>query len=302
MSESENKLSEDKSDLDVTLALRQYLRSLRQSGMATLPRGKGNFQFAQSQASAGLAQQGSAEKGTVQIVNEADATPDDSAASDSPSASERVSETPAADRYLLDENQYGPSLGIQERQRELDVIQSEVQSCQLCPELVSSRRQTVFGVGNITPRLVFVGEGPGADEDRTGEPFVGAAGKLLNKILTACKLERDEVYILNTVKCRPPGNRNPSPTELDNCWGYAERQLEILRPEFICCLGSVAAKRVLKTTQSLGRLRQRFHKYRGSRVVVTYHPAYLLRNESAKKHVWEDMKLIMKEMGIDLSK
>ena len=150
-------------------------------------------------------------------------------------------------------------------------------------------------------RLVFVGEAPGANEDRIGEPFVGEAGKLLDKILTACKLSRDDVFILNTVKCRPPANRNPSQEELANCWGYTERQLELLQPEFICCLGSVAAKTVLKTTQSLGRLRKQFHSYRGSRVLVTYHPAYLLRTPSAKKHVWDDMKMLMKEMGIELS-
>jgi DNA polymerase len=148
---------------------------------------------------------------------------------------------------------------------------------------------------------VFLGEGPGANEDRLGEPFVGEAGQLLDKIMGACKLARSDVYILNTVKCRPPANRNPSQDELANCWGYAEKQLEILQPEFICCLGSVAARTLLKTTQSIGRLRRQFHSYRGSRVLVTYHPAYLLRTPSAKKHVWEDMKLLMKEMGVDLS-
>jgi len=120
--------------------------------------------------------------------------------------------------------------------------------------------------------------------------------------MDACQLSRDEVYILNTVKCRPPGNRTPAQHELSNCWGYAEKQLEIIQPEFICCLGSVAAKTLLKTTESLGRLRRRFHAYRGSRVLVTYHPAYLLRTPSAKRHVWEDMKLLMKELGVDLSK
>jgi DNA polymerase len=146
--------------------------------------------------------------------------------------------------------------------------------------------------------LVFIGEGPGADEDRVGEPFVGAAGKKLDKIIAAIKMDRSDVYILNTVKCRPPANRNPSLSELDHCWEYAERQLEVLQPEFICCLGSVAAKRVLNTTRPLGQLRQQFYSYRGSRVLVTYHPAYLLRTESANRLVWEDMKLLMKEMGI----
>jgi DNA polymerase len=149
--------------------------------------------------------------------------------------------------------------------------------------------------------LVFLGEAPGADEDRQGEPFVGAAGQLLNKIIAACKMSRSDVYILNTIKCRPPGNRNPNAEELANCWSYTERQLEILRPEFICCLGLIATKQLLKIDQPLGRLRQRFHQYRDSRVLVTYHPAYLLRTESAKKHVWEDMKLLMQEMDVELS-
>lgn len=302
MSESENKLLEGASSLDVTLALHQYLRSLRRAGMATLPRGEGQFQFSLAPEPAARSTGGSTVSVGVQVVKESGDSSGMSGSDRPDSTVDRVAEAPSAAQYLVDENKYGPSLGLNDRQQALEIIQAEVRACQLCPELASSRTQTVFGIGNIAPRLVFVGEGPGADEDRTGEPFVGAAGQLLNKILMACKLKREEVYIFNTVKCRPPGNRNPSQTELDNCWGYAERQLEILRPEFICCLGSVAAKRVLKTTQSLGRLRLRFHQYRGSRVVVTYHPAYLLRNESAKKHVWEDMKLLMKEMGIELSK
>ena len=179
-------------------------------------------------------------------------------------------------------------------------MQDLVAGCTRCEELANSRKQTVFGVGDPTARLVFVGEGPGADEDRQGEPFVGAAGQLLNKILDACQLSREQVYILNVVKCRPPRNRTPSDVERSCCWGYAREQLEILQPEFICCLGSVAAKSLLNTKQPLGRLRQQFHAYRGSRVIVTYHPAYLLRTPSAKRHVWDDMKLLMKALGVDL--
>lgn len=192
-------------------------------------------------------------------------------------------------------------LPLEQRQAALNVLQSEISQCTKCSDLAGQRTQTVFGVGAPNARLVFVGEAPGADEDRIGEPFVGEAGKLLDKILTACKLERENIFILNTIKCRPPQNRNPSQNELSNCWGYAERQLEIIQPEFICCLGSVAARTLLKTTQSLGKLRKQFHSYRGSRVLVTYHPAYLLRTPSAKRHVWEDMKMLMKEMGVELS-
>lgn len=197
---------------------------------------------------------------------------------------------------------YGPSLPVEGRITALKVLQDQVAGCTRCDELAGTRSQTVFGVGNPSTRLVLLGEGPGAEEDRIGEPFVGAAGQLLDKIISACTLSRSDVYILNAVKCRPPGNRNPSQSELTNCWGYAERQLEILQPEFICCLGSVAARTLLQTTLSIGKLRRQFHSYRGSRVLVTYHPAYLLRTPSAKKHVWEDMKLLMKELGVNLSK
>ena len=194
---------------------------------------------------------------------------------------------------------YGPSLDRDARTGRLEQLAETVSRCTRCEELSRCRTQTVFGVGNAAPRLCFLGEGPGADEDRLGEPFVGAAGQLLNRIMEASKMKRDEVYILNTVKCRPPANRNPTDAEVANCWEYAERQLDILQPEFICCLGSVAARTLLRTKLSIGRLRQKFHKYRGSRVIVTYHPAYLLRQPSAKRAVWDDMKMLMGAMGIE---
>ncbi|MEM9943479.1 MAG: uracil-DNA glycosylase [Planctomycetota bacterium] len=201
---------------------------------------------------------------------------------------------------MFGQSAYGDPLPIAQRQQTLDELALEVSTCQRCPELCSQRRKTVFGTGTPETRLVFIGEGPGAEEDRQGVPFVGAAGKLLDKILAACKLSREEIYILNTVKCRPPGNRNPTSAELSNCWGYADRQLETIQPEFVVCWGSVAARQVLDTTLSIGKLRRQFHSYRGSRVLVTYHPAYLLRTPSAKKYVWEDMKLLMSEMGVEL--
>jgi len=182
----------------------------------------------------------------------------------------------------------------------LAVLQGEVAACTRCEELATTRTQTVFGVGNPAARLCFLGEAPGADEDRQGEPFVGRAGKLLTKIIEACQLSRDEVYILNVLKCRPPGNRNPSPTEAGNCRGFLNRQLELISPEFICCLGTVAAQSLLDVTDTIGSMRGRFHEYRGIRVVCTYHPAYLLRNPPAKKQVWEDMKMLMGAMGIEL--
>ncbi|MBX7165022.1 MAG: uracil-DNA glycosylase [Pirellulales bacterium] len=184
----------------------------------------------------------------------------------------------------------------------LEVIRREVAACTRCSKLASTRTQTVFGVGNPKARLVFCGEAPGADEDAQGEPFVGRAGQLLTKIIEACTLRREDVYILNVLKCRPPENRNPLPDEVANCRGYLDRQLEVIRPEFICCLGSVAAKTLLETEESIGRLRHRWHDYRGVRVWCTYHPAYLLRNPAAKKDVWEDMKILMRELGIVLEK
>jgi len=179
----------------------------------------------------------------------------------------------------------------------LQVLRDEVAQCMLCEELASSRTQTVFGVGNPQARLCFLGEAPGADEDRQGEPFVGRAGQLLNKILEACHLQREDVYILNVLKCRPPGNRNPAPGEAQNCRSFLDRQLQLLKPEFICCMGAVAAQNLLATTVAIGRLRGTVHEYQGIHVVCTYHPAYLLRNPSAKRHAWDDMKLLMREMG-----
>jgi DNA polymerase len=180
------------------------------------------------------------------------------------------------------------------------LLQNEVVGCTRCPALVRNRTQTVFGVGNIKPRLCFFGEAPGADEDRIGQPFVGRAGQLLDKIIEACTLRREDVYILNTLKCRPPENRAPTEDEVENCRDFFERQLAILQPEFVCCLGATAAKALLRTNLALGRLRGRFHDVQGYKVIVTYHPAYLLRNPAAKKDTWEDMKILLKEMGIEL--
>ena len=179
----------------------------------------------------------------------------------------------------------------------LDILRSEVAACGLCQELADTRTQTVFGAGNPQARLCFLGEAPGADEDRQGEPFVGRSGQLLNKIIEACSIRREDVYILNVLKCRPPGNRNPTNEESHNCRRFLNRQLELIDPDFICCLGAVAAQNLLETRESIGHLRGVIHDYRGIRVVCTYHPAYLLRNPAAKKDAWEDMKFLMREMG-----
>ncbi len=146
----------------------------------------------------------------------------------------------------------------------LAILKQEVAPCTRCGELAATRTQTVFGVGNPHAQLCFLGEAPGADEDRLGEPFVGRGGQLLNKIIEACRLKREDVYILNMLKCRPPGNRNPLPEELTNCRPFLERQLELIQPEYICCLGAVASQNLLGTTTPIGKLRGKLHAYRGA--------------------------------------
>lgn len=194
----------------------------------------------------------------------------------------------------------GERLPTEERQAALDLINQQVSVCTRCDVLSSCRKKTVFGEGHVTPRVAFFGEGPGADEDRTGRPFVGRAGELLTRMIQACSFQREEVYILNTVKCRPPGNRNPEPDELSNCREYYQQQLAVLRPEYIVCLGAVSAQELLKSKLSVGRLRGRFHSYFESKVVVTYHPAYLLRNPSAKKATWTDLQMMLRDAGIQV--
>jgi DNA polymerase len=193
------------------------------------------------------------------------------------------------------------SLSRNEREDRLRLIAERVAACTRCQELARTRTQTVFGVGNPGAEIMFVGEAPGADEDRLGEPFVGAAGQLLNRILEASRLERSDVYICNILRCRPPGNRNPLPDEAANCREYLDGQIELVDPDYIVCLGSVAAKNLLGLADSIGKLRGRILKYGRAKVVCTYHPAYLLRNPAAKKEVWEDMKFLMRDRGIDLS-
>ncbi len=188
-------------------------------------------------------------------------------------------------------------LGLDERRQELTVLAERVRGCTRCAGLASTRTQTVFGVGNPAAELCFIGEAPGADEDAQGEPFVGAAGQLLNRIIAACGMKREEVYICNILKCRPPGNRPPLPDEAANCRAYLERQLELVQPKFICALGATAAQNLLGTTLSIGKLRGGFREFRGIPVLCTYHPAFLLRSPERKRDVWEDMKRLLARMG-----
>jgi DNA polymerase len=190
-----------------------------------------------------------------------------------------------------------PVAPAEERRRELSILAERVSKCTRCAELARTRTQTVFGVGAVDPQLCFVGEAPGGDEDATGEPFVGPAGQLLNRIIVACGMKREEVYICNIIKCRPPGNRLPMADEAGNCREYLEKQLELVRPKFLCALGACAAQNLLDSKLPIGKLRGRFHSYRGIPVLCTYHPAYLLRSPENKKYVWEDMKKLLTRMG-----
>jgi len=179
----------------------------------------------------------------------------------------------------------------------LAALRQELGDCERCG-LHKGRTKIVFGGGNPHARLVFVGEGPGHDEDKSGIPFVGRAGELLNKIIKAIGLERDDVYICNVVKCRPPNNRDPQPEETSMCGPFMRRQLEIISPEVVVCLGRPSAQYVLDTNRPIGKLRGHFHDVNGMKVMPTFHPAYLLRNESAKRPVWEDMKKVRDALGL----
>ncbi|MGA2525857.1 MAG: uracil-DNA glycosylase [Smithellaceae bacterium] len=180
---------------------------------------------------------------------------------------------------------------------ELEKVYQEMKTCHLCP-LGKTRRNLVFGAGNPSARIVFVGEAPGADEDEQGLPFVGRAGQLLTKIIEAMGLKRKDVYICNILKCRPPGNRNPLPNEIGLCEPFLKKQLQIISPQVICALGTFAAQTLLKTDIPITMLRGRFHSYEGIKLMPTYHPAYLLRNPSAKKLVWEDVQMIIREVPV----
>ncbi len=176
----------------------------------------------------------------------------------------------------------------------LEDVSADLGDCQRC-RLAGGRNQIVFGAGDPGAKVVFVGEGPGFEEDQQGLPFVGPAGQLLTRIIEAIKLERDQVYICNVIKCRPPGNRNPEPDEINTCFPFLERQLAAIQPDFIVALGTFAAQTLLGTNTPISKLRKRFHEYNGIKVLPTYHPAYLLRNPDKKREVWEDMKMLMKE-------
>ena len=194
----------------------------------------------------------------------------------------------------------GPLTTPEEKSNALCRLAEAVGDCKRCTELADTRTHTVFGVGDPNARIMFIGEAPGADEDKQGEPFVGRAGKLLNKIIEACEIKREEIYICNILRCRPPGNRNPQPQEAANCREFLDAQIRVVNPDHIVCWGTVAAQNLLNEKRTIGKLRHVFHQYNDAKVLCTYHPSYLLRNPSAKKDVWDDMKILMKDLGVEL--
>ncbi len=177
------------------------------------------------------------------------------------------------------------------------LIRETIGDCTRC-KLHKARTNIVFGVGSMKAELVFVGEGPGHDEDIKGEPFVGRAGKLLTQMIEAMGLRREDVYICNVVKCRPPENRLPEKDEVTTCSPFLFRQIDVIRPKVICCLGSCASQTLLQTTQGISRFRGEWFDFRGSKLIATYHPAYLLRNPNAKGEVWKDLQKVMTVLGL----
>lgn len=199
-----------------------------------------------------------------------------------------VAPAPVAGAHRIGEKGCGSAALVQ--------VRDALGDCRRC-KLAGGRTTLVFGVGNPQAELVFVGEGPGADEDREGEPFVGKAGQLLTKMIQAMGYQREQVYIANVVKCRPPGNRNPEPDEIEACEPFLRAQLAAIRPRVVVALGKFAAQTLLRDTTPITRLRGRWREYEGIRLMPTFHPAYLLRSPEEKKKAWEDLQLVMKELG-----
>ncbi len=197
--------------------------------------------------------------------------------------------------------QAAPQIGVEvpaaQRAAALELIREEIGDCTRCA-LHTGRHKLVFGDGDAAARLLFVGEGPGADEDAQGIPFVGKAGQLLNNMINAMGLKREQVYIANVVKCRPPANRTPEPDEGNTCSPFLFRQIDVVRPEVIVALGATAATYLLGVRQPLAGLRGRVHAFRGSKLIITYHPAYLLRDPRQKKEAWADLQIAMRELGL----
>lgn len=213
----------------------------------------------------------------------------------SPSAVEPDVGTPEAAEVFAEEEAEPATSGRLPSREALERVRQELGECKRCG-LSRQRKKIVFGEGNPNADLMFVGEAPGGEEDQQGRPFVGAAGQLLTRMIEAMGLSRDEVYICNIIKCRPPRNRDPNPDEIDTCEPFLRDQIDAIDPSIIIALGSFAAKTLLRTEMSITRLRGRFHTYHGIALMPTFHPAYLLRNAAQKRPVWQDLKAVMAEM------
>jgi DNA polymerase len=235
-------------------------------------------------------------------------SPRKSAASVIPVAEIAVADVPAEENVGL------PEQGVSDPAKALQVIRQDLGDCTRCPLHQQGRKQIVFGVGNPEAELMFIGEGPGADEDEKGEPFVGRAGQLLNNMIKAMGIEREQIYIANIVKCRPPGNRQPEREECATCSPFLMRQIAVVKPKVIVALGATAAKTLLAMNSSMLQLRGRFYDFRpsgvlnddlgwdGCKLAVTYHPAFLLRDPRQKGEAWKDLQMVMQELGMKAPK
>jgi DNA polymerase len=238
-----------------------------------------------------------------EIIAPAAAEPPRSAQLASPSVSAAPEEKAIPRRTLVSDQpvpplvSFGPVLPAEQRAAALAAVRELLGECQRCP-LAEGRNKIVFADGDANAQLMFVGEGPGADEDAQGLPFVGRAGQLLNNMIVAMGLKREQVYIANIVKCRPPQNRKPEPEEARSCTPFLERQIEIVRPRVLVALGATAATYLLGMRGSIGSMRGRIHDYRGIQTVVTYHPAFLLRDPTQKKEAWKDLQMAMAALGL----
>jgi uracil-DNA glycosylase family 4 len=191
-----------------------------------------------------------------------------------------------------------PESGIADPAQALRVIREDLGDCTRCRLSKQGRKQIVFGVGNPNADLMFIGEAPGADEDQQGEPFVGRSGQLLTNMIKAMGLRREDIYIANIIKCRPPGNRTPERDECDTCSPFLMRQIAVVKPKAIVALGAVAAKTLLAINAPMSEFRGRWYDFQGTRLAVTFHPAYLLRDPRQKKETWKDLQMVMKELGL----
>ena len=287
-------------DRAANLALVQALRGWRAAGLTHLPRAAIEVEV----AAAGSSDDGGEANGGRRTAQPVPASEVPALPVPSPQIAEDAGPPPhleleTSPMPVATAGGSGAELSGPERERRLKALAKRVAACTRCQELASTRTQTVFGVGNPEARVMFIGEAPGADEDRQGEPFVGRAGQLLNKIIAACGWTREELYICNILRCRPPGNRTPSDEEAAHCREYLDGQIATVNPEYIVCWGSVAARNLLNSAEPIGRLREKWFEYGRARVLCTYHPSYLLRNPEAKKPVWEDMQRLLKAMGLE---